>query len=416
MSTIRTICSLVTNNSKSLILAFILSAAFSWATFEGASLIPEIILTTGDIWFESDTPRVYGNMSDRESPNWRASVHPLFSLIAFPPVFVLKKMFDLPVVLAVKLVMASVAFLWMFVLFLLLRYMGCRVFDAIILGVLSALSAASIFFFVIPETYAFGSGTILLALIFAIWSQYQALPISWHIAINVTTFSITSSNWMVAFFATVVNLPWRKVLGVIAATFLITTLLWSIEKSLFPTSKFFMDIKKEARFLLRDEGGSPLNAVPSFFLHTMVMPKIYTIEDDKTGTPGMFTQRSIPGSAGPYGRCAVVLWAALLLMGAWSLFTLTAHKKLRMVIGLSLTCQLVLHIVYGFETFLYSLHFIVLLIPLVALVFLTHMRKVAVILTCLLIPCVAVNNLKQFRIAVEYINTHPTKFINKENS
>jgi len=63
---------------------------------------------------------------------------------------------------AVRIVIAAVALVQLAVH--LLRLIGCRQFDAALFSILAATSAAAMFWFVIPETYSFGSLSILLAL------------------------------------------------------------------------------------------------------------------------------------------------------------------------------------------------------------------------------------------------------------
>jgi len=63
--------------------------------------------------------------------------------------------------------------LWFSSLFILLRLIGCRQFDAALFSILAATSAAAIFWFVIPETYSFGSLSILLALGLTALAQHQ---------------------------------------------------------------------------------------------------------------------------------------------------------------------------------------------------------------------------------------------------
>jgi hypothetical protein len=49
------------------------------------------IVKLQDIWLGVDIARVFDNMTSRGSNHYRLKVHPLFSLIAYPPVTVLEK-------------------------------------------------------------------------------------------------------------------------------------------------------------------------------------------------------------------------------------------------------------------------------------------------------------------------------------
>jgi hypothetical protein len=57
---------------------------------------------TFDSWFEADVPRVFANMTDRHSNHYRTKVHPLFSLTGFLPVYLIKKVFHVEAIVAVK--------------------------------------------------------------------------------------------------------------------------------------------------------------------------------------------------------------------------------------------------------------------------------------------------------------------------
>ena len=73
------------------------------------------------------------------------------------------------------------------------------------------------------------------------------------------------------------------------------------------------------------------------------------------------------------GIVGVILWSLLLGLGLWAL--LSTKRPRRSVWRLaSLLGQLGLHTLYGDETFLYSLHFLPLLITVAALSTLTHLR------------------------------------------
>jgi hypothetical protein len=65
--------------------------------------------------------------------------------------------------------------------------------------------------------------------------------------------------------------------------------------------------------------------------------------------------------------------------------------------------QLMLHLVYGDETFLYALHYAPLLIAMVALSSLTNLRRAVLTLTVLLIPLATINNAQRFAESVELI-------------
>lgn len=384
--------------------ALLLALVFAVTVYTGSKMVPDVVFIEPNVWFDADTSRVFNNMSSRPHHIWneRSNIHPLFTLITYPAVVLLKKLFSVDSMIAVKMIMVFVAFIWMFLMFILLRWIGCLLLDSFLLSLLAGVSA-SMFYFIVPETFGFGAVTILMAFMFVIWSQQKTLSSAWYVGINVITISMTLTNWMVGIFATFVNLPFKKAGQIVAITFAVTTLLWSVQKYIFVTSRFFMDIAEEGMFIFYAGPGTPLYATRAFFYHTLVMPEIYLVEETgRPQLPGMYTQLSLPGSATVYGLCAVILWSLLLIYGIWTLFTLKDQIKFRLVLTSTFICQLLLHNSYGPETFLYSQHIIVILVPIVALSFLTNMRKQALIVTFLLIPCVFINNVMQFNKAVSF--------------
>ena len=118
----------------------------------------------------------------------------------------------------------------------------------------------------------------------------------------------------------------------------------------------------------------------------------------------MLTQASSPGSGSFWGACAVGLWIALLGLGLWGFFSSKKHTKFRIVLGFSLLGQLALHLVYGNETFLYSLHFLPLLIILAAFSVLTSTRLIALILAGILVICTGINNGLLFHQILQYFS------------
>jgi hypothetical protein len=393
---------------RDILLIVIIVAVAGFASYQGAQLISPIIFDENTItvkWFTADTMRVFANMTDRWSDHSRIKVHPLFSLIAFPPVYVLQTALGVEPITAVRMVMAAVASLWFAALFVLLRLMSCRQFDAALFSVLAATSAAAVFWFIVPETYPFGSLSILLALGFVATTQYRKFSSLWYVAISALTLSFTVTNWMAGILATAVNHPWKRSLQITVNAFCLVVLLWGLQKRLFPSVEFFLGDREERKYILLPDSGGPLHIIKSFVAHTMVMPAIRIV--DRPGNwHGILTQLSLPGSASIWGTAAVVLWTTLLGLGLWALFSVKKQLKLRVVLGLTLLGQLALHVVYGDETFLYALHFAPLLIVLAALGTLTKARLLVLVLAGTLALSAGVNNSLQLNQAIDFLHSH----------
>jgi len=396
-------------NWGELLLVVALAASAGIASYLGAQLIHPWLLTDrgADLWFAADIPRVFANMTDRFSNHSRTKVHPLFSLIAFPPVFLMQKVLGQDALTAVRLAIAAVAALCIIALFILLRLIGCRRFDAALFSILGATSAAAMFWFIVPETYPFGALSILAGLCLVAIAQYRKLSAQWYAVVSAATLSITTTNWMVGILATLAKYRRKWAWKITLDALCLTVLLWSVQKSIFPSSVFFIVLgdSEEKNYMLRQASGGFWHVLQSFVAHTMVMPDMRVIPHwKKFELLRVLTQRAIPGSASVWGTIAVILWMALLALGIWGFFAAKQHRQLRIVLGFSILGQLALHTVYGEETFLYSLHFLPLLIVLAAFSTQTPARSIALVLAGMLVLTAGVNNGLQLLKAKEVMN------------
>jgi hypothetical protein len=82
-------------------------------------------------------------------------------------------------------------------LYSVLRLFGCRQLDTALFTTLAAVSASSVFFLTIPETYVYGSLTILLALGMVLLTRERLLHPFWFVVMSAMTLSMTVTNWMV---------------------------------------------------------------------------------------------------------------------------------------------------------------------------------------------------------------------------
>lgn len=387
---------------RDIVLAVILAGAAAFASYQGVGRFDPVIFDrdwdTDDVLFDSDSARVFVNMSNRWSNHFKTREHPLFSLLTFTPVKALH-ILGFEKIVAVKAVFAVVASLWISALFILLRIIGCRRFDAILFSVVGATSASAVFWFVVLETFPFSSLSILLALGTVALAQYRKPSELLYVVVSALTLSFTVTNWMAGIFATFASFQWRRALQITVNALCLVVVLWGIQKFIFPSAEFFIAPPHGSEFIVDPEGGGPLNVVRSFVFHTMVMPAIEELGGE---WPLLKTQNSPAGSGSLWGTIAVGLWTVLLALGLWALFSVNQHLRLRVVLGFTLLGQLALHLFFGIETFLYSLHFVPLLVVLAALSTLTRARRVALVLGGVLAVCAGINNGLQLDKAAEF--------------
>lgn len=361
-----------------------------------------------DVWFEADIHRVTYDMTNRLGAHWRTNVHPLFPLMAYPTTKALRIAFKLPPLEAVRIVITVVASLWISTLFILLRLIGCRRIDAALFSTLGAVSAASIFWFAVPETFSFGSLSILLSLGIIVLARHRKISLFWYVIVSVLTFSFTITNWMAGIIMAFVKFSWRRALIITASAFCAVVLLWAIQSHFFPKVRLFHKISGEKRYMLPPNFNDRVNAARSFMFHSIVMPAFelqQKVKDDNRVITIMTTQSSSSGSGSVWGVIAAGLWAPLLGLGLWSLFFSKQNQQMRVALGLILLGQFVLHLMYGPETFLYSLHFAPLLVILAALSTQTRARMITLIVTGLLLVFLIINNTIQFNRAVSFFHS-----------
>ncbi len=396
---------------RDIVIVTVLSVLAAIGSYQGAKLVDLVLFDKSmeSAWFQSDIPRIYENMTSRSSDHYRTNVHPLFSLATFPPTKILWEVIGINPLASVRIVVAFAASLWAGAFFVLFRLIGFRRFEAILFSMLGMVGAAATFWFTVPETYSFGSLSILLALIVVAMSQNKTIGKPWYLIISMATLSFTITNWIVGILTSFVSLPLRRAAQITINAFFIIIVLWAVQKYFIPSAGFFLGDRGETKYILTAESGGPIRIAASFFLHSMVMPSISSINDpERPFSPIMTVQHSLPGSGGSWGIVATVLWVVLLALGLWGITTSGKHNKLRLVLGVSLLAQLVLHLLYGEETFLYSLHFEPLLVLLAAFSMLTRFRRLVITYVGILIVCAAVNNWQQFNRAISFIQNNHT--------
>jgi hypothetical protein len=378
------------------LLALLLAVAGGTMAARGARrIVPAFAAPqVSTLWFEADPKDYYSLMTDRLGAHGETRVHPLFSFIGYVPVKILKTL-GLSSVAAIEMLLGLAAAVWAILVFAVLRLMGASRPGAVLFSLLALSSASAMFWFVLPETWVFGSLTILCALLVAALAQHRRLGERWYTALSAVTLSVTTTNWMAGIAAAFARFPRRRALQVTANAFCIVVLLSAVQLRLFPRAKLFLDHSKKGAFVFHPRAGGPSRIVPAFVFHSVVMPAV-GIHVRSTGQRMMVTQPSPPGSAGPWAAAAVLLWAALLGAGVWGFARCPIHQQLRWVVGLTLAGQLALHLVYGEETFLYSLHWLPLLIVLSAFGLLTPARRWVMAAAVALLLCLHVNNHRQF--------------------
>jgi hypothetical protein len=366
-----------------------------------------------EVYFNADVPRVYENMTDRSSDHFRTKVHPLFLIVSYPPVVALNKLLHIELARAVQLTIACVAGLWLALFYCVLRVSGARMVDAIVFTLLLCSSGATIAWLAVPETYLFGSISLLVPLLLVAVSYHRKVGWKTFVAASAFSFSMTVTNWMAGIVAAFVSLPRRRAIRVTIYAFYAVVTVWGVQQAIFKDTPFFLDPSVERHVMLRPEWGGPANNLRSMLTHAMVLPEVGSMR--LPGNPGavdrgdydiLTLQLSAPGSATAFGKPAVGLWIALLVVGAIGLIVAQPQGRFRLLLGALVVGQLTLHTIYGEEAFLYALHYVPLLVLMAAWGARTRARPIVLGIACLLIGLAAYNNVRQFQFLSAAVAAH----------
>ncbi|WP_446809604.1 hypothetical protein ACH50O_20500 [Methylomonas sp. 2BW1-5-20] len=393
-------------DAKEIVIVVLLTLISVYVFYKLYGFHDRSLVTVDNVWFQADLSRVFENMTNQLSEgHYRLKVHPLFSILTYPPVTLLVRA-GLGQYVAVQIFTTFVASFWTLSLYVLFRFLGCRLFDALVISILGASSAAALFWLSVPESYAIGSISIISCLALVAIANQKRLPDWIYVAVSSFSLSVTTTNWMIGTLSVIVEKTWRRAILISIIAFSIVAMIWGVEKYLFPHAVFFIGDKEEASYMFSPGLKRILSVGGVFVFHSILSPSLNVINDNDFGWPMLSIQNSLPGSNGVLNFIGTIIWLVLFGLGLWSLFTLKKHLALRIVLGFSFIGQFALHILYGEETFLYSLHFAPLLLTLVALITLGALRLPAICLLIALIPIVVINNWSQLK-AADVIATSP---------
>lgn len=354
-----------------------------------------------DVWFEADLPTVADTVLHRWSTQSRNARHPLFPLLATGSAYALRKVgLGDRSILVLLSTLAGAA--WAALFYVITRAATSRRVDAIVFTLLACASSSVMFWLAVPETYALSSVTLLVPLALTALDTERRAPAAWYVAASAVSLSVTSTNWMCGIAAAAARWPWRRALQITANALCAIVVIWAAQRILFPTAPFFFGYSNEGRFVLPAASGGPGPITRALLFHTMVMPHIDLILEPKWGAV-MSVQHSSIGSSGAWGVAGTILWGALLAAAVSALFASQGNRRLQIVLGATLAGQVLLHLIYGEETFLYALHVGPLLILSVAQAAASSSRRrVILALAVALVIAAAVNNAAQLSTALGF--------------
>lgn len=394
--------SLIRNKKKFIEVVLLLCFAGSIAvlTYTAAVRFPQELYDAEymNSWFEADINRVYLNMTERVSLHYRTKVHPLFSITFCPAVYFFNRhLLHLPKATVVHLILALNAFGWVVLCYAVLRMITGRILDSVCYTLLALSSSSVLFWFAVPETFPFGSLTILVAIAFAMYNRRRPPADWWYIVIGIITMSMTITNWMAGIIVTFCQKHYKKAIQLTIYVFAAVTLLWGVQKMIFPSAEFFLGDWEEMRYINRR---APWKTGESFFIHPIVIPEVSRDINKEGNVAVKISDNDTHSSTRTIGIC---LWLLVFIAGMWSLSRYKNDTQMKLIIFLIFAGQLLLHVVYGKDIFLFSPHFLPLLVFVAAFSSLSKLRKIALLLVVALIIVAAVNNYTMYKKSIQII-------------
>lgn len=379
----------------------------------GLSLLSPDVYRQWDVLFQADTGRVVASMTDRwQGPPNRTEVHPVFAILGFLPAHALMTL-GLSPLDAAKVLVAACASASTGLLYLSVRGLGPSRLAASVFTLVFMTSAAFVTWFSIVETYAFAAVTICFLLFMMVYGKPRQ-RLLWVLA-SAATLSVTTTNWLLGLAGSFFRLPFRTFLLCTLAAFALIGGLALVQNRAFHDAKLFFDpglVAGETMFLQTDKQmdqarrWTPLENLRSEVIVSAVAPQPMR-EPPPAGDslPAQVNNQSSPmASAGPAGLIAVACWLFLLACGVWGAVLDEHRRPIALGVGAFLVGQMLLHLVYGDVTFLYSLDFFPALIALAAFSWFTPVRRWAVAAAAVFVVFGAYNNMTQFQRAAQMAN------------
>lgn len=392
---------------ETLIVLFLFITAFC-TTYTVSNLIPHEVVTQGqNVWFQADTTRVFENMTDRLSNHYRTNVHPLFSIATGPIIFIMTKIMGLDDKTAVAIFNSLITSMWLVLIYFILRLLKLNKADASLFTLMTFACSSTLFWIAIPETFLLGSLTILIVTASAFLKSNNPYIYSF---VNAISLVATVTNWMAGLILTFLNFNLKTFTRITFDALIIVTIMSAIQHVLFPSSSFFMFIMGESRYVFMEEAGTFIDKLRVFFFHSIIMPE-FLVSDYPQSPIGiklsiqlskLATLMSLPG-------ILIITWSTLFSIGIYSLFKWNENVKVKHYLLLLIIGQSGLHLFYGDETFLYSLHWLPLLIFIAALGTKGRLKNFVRCLSVLFVVGLSFNNINQLISATNIVNSNIVK-------
>jgi hypothetical protein len=269
----------------------------------------------------------------------------------------------------------------------------------------AAATSAALFWTAIPETYEFGSLTILIVLIVAaIAERRAAVPVWVETAASAASMSILVTDFMVSLASLISRYRPKQAAQIAGNALIVVVLLWGLQKYFFTSAHFFIGE--------HDKGAPPSSSITALvvmLVHSFVAPEIWSGPNEQPGQwPMLSFQHAAVGHLHFLKFMALLSWVCLLGFAAWALLRLPRYRRFRTTLALSIAGQIVLHLAYGNETFLYALDWMPLFIAAAALATLTRWRRPVLMVATLFVITAGLHNANELENALNAVTSNAT--------
>ncbi len=345
-----------------------------------AHRLPATALTPArqDVWFNADIPGVTRSMIDRHDP-FGGRRHPLFPLVGYSATKALR-VIGLSTRSALVGVVAMMAGVWTAALALLLLELALTPVDVLLFCLVGLASAAATLFASIPERFALGGASVLFAVWMGMRYRKRRVDLGFPVAALVATLGVTVTNGAVGVLAVVIgSRPLRRIMGIISLGIVVLLLAWAAERLLIPTVPFPVGRYSVAADVYPLTAGRLHAAGRGLLVSPAVLPTLGACENRMGGVlhqdvPRLLTVQRTPMPTAALPVIAMLAWCLLLACGVFALRSIPRPVVLLLVGALAVNA---LHLRFGGETALYSMHPWSALVPIAALGLLTRFRSLA---------------------------------------
>ena len=389
-----------------LVIAALLALLAVWLSLSLSRQLPAALysLDGNDAWFQADLRRTLRNMVDTQSNHFRTKVHPIFSIAIHPLVTGLRVVWPASDLQAALRLVWAVSGLWAIGFYALCRLLGTGRVAAVCFALLAIGSAAFQFWFSVAETFAFGSLTLLAVLLTAAVAVHRPVSDRWLVLASVSSLSMTVTNWVAGLLLAIVQRPWRRALRISAIAFLIVVALTFAQRAIYQLAKFFfLGSREELDYVNLAEAGTWFDRLAGIFWSPIAIPAVIPKVQPPPDLVWLSVQLSTPGSGSWAGGAALALWSLLLLAGLYGLATSPRWRAFAWVVVPTLGAHVLLHMVYGEETFLYAAHFLPLLLAVAVFAWHSPLGRLAPVIALVAAGLAATNNHAVFEVAVQQL-------------